>query len=45
MTPVTKSLQKPHFLSTTDSSVCKLVTSYVRIMNQIKRGDVPQQYM
>lgn len=38
---VTKSLQKPHFLSTTEGSVCKFVTSYTRIMNQIKPDDVP----
>lgn len=40
---VTKSLQKPHFLSTTNSSVCKFVTGYTRIMNQTKQDDVPQQ--
>lgn len=40
---VTKSLQKPLFLSTTDSSEYKFVTSYTRIMNQIKQDDVPQQ--
>lgn len=39
----TKSLQKPIFLRTTDSSVYKFVTSYTRIMNQIKQDDVPQQ--
>lgn len=39
----TKSLQKPLFLRTADSSVYKFVTSYTRIMNQIKQDDVPQQ--
>ena len=40
---VTKHLQKLHFLSTTEGSVCKFVTGYTRIMNHIKPDDVPQQ--
>lgn len=40
---VTKNLQKLHFLSTTEGSVCKFVTGYTRIMNHIKPDDVPQQ--